>query len=279
MRNAKYLLLTVTFLTFVSAACSQTGSGIVETRTSNVTPIRKVFVNATGDEALSHKVYRFLDVELEDSGVTLVTTEKDADLVLNLEIRFDTLDTQLIYGLTRVEYILQDKTETAQDCGSLSTGDGAEFFDKQAEWVAHDLQKRFPNAHAIQIDSGSKMQDSQVFERDFPVELKKSKLNIVNSNPDVSVRITLEKKSIPRKATIVSYEFRAVGRGEYPRWTGNGNVPYSSKLMAPAPQACPDRFTDLSWIAPKDAAYDIAHSVASHIRHYNAGGKVSPIGD
>src|SRR4051794_33010898 len=74
--------------------------------------ISKVFLNLTGDPKLTHRFWSYLGFEIEDLGMSLATTEEDADAILSMQLTTEKSRTVLGSGLIQLQITKGGNTKT-----------------------------------------------------------------------------------------------------------------------------------------------------------------------
>jgi len=256
------------------AACVQKAAKIVED-VQKTKKIKKVFLNIRGDAKLGHRLWTYLDFELEDRGIALVDSEKDADAVADIDLTKEVVTANLGLGVIRIHSQVDGKNVEENQCASLSTNeDDGELFAASAEGAAHSLRRRFPKAHTVKLDDASDWASSESFRSKFTQNIKDSGFVLVDGpKADIVLRVNLEKKKVPVDEETVAYRMSLIARGgERGPVSSSGTRTLFAKLKSSAPEVCPDRFDNLDWVAENGGAlYQTAHQLAIDLSQHESG--------
>ncbi len=256
-------------LALIGVADAQT-STLVSNDAAQRARIRKVFLNLTGDPKLAHRLWTFLEIELDDAHISLANTEADADSVIDGKVTEQVHTQNLGLGVIRMQITTNGKTESLDSCASTSTDENGDLFNGSATGVFQRLREKYPKALTVKLDPASNMTRSESFSAELPRSLKAADFKFVEAaNADLGVRIDLIPEKVPVVEREIAYDVTARSI--------DGSVPFSSKgsgvlsagLEGPAPQPCPKNFSDLDWLANADPLFNVARAVSKQFRRAN----------
>lgn len=233
--------------------------------------IKNVFLNIRGDARATHRMWTYLDFELEDRSFTVVDSEHDADAVVDMEIKSQTDVEDLSVGMVHLRFHANGKDTQEETCASLGHGTSVELFDNSPEAIALDLKERFPDAHTVKLDSASDIAASKLFHAKFEEALKTAKLALIaDGSADVLVDVKLAVAEVAIEEQTLHYELHAVTH-EKQLFSETGTLILSVRLKGHAPEPCPERFDDLEWVATAgDPIVNVALSVAKDLVRSNS---------
>jgi hypothetical protein len=268
MKGIAVVLVTVLF-SLVSAGSSAQSGQFSGTTSPSTTTVRKVFLNVTGDAKLTHRLWTFLDLELEDTGIQLMNTEANADAEVDAEVNAQTENQNLGIGVMKLWSTANDKTEITSSCESLGTPEDGEFFASSTDSLATRLREKYPNAKTVQLDPASDTTASKVFPLQIPSALKTSGFTLVESGtPDVTLRFDLTRKRVPVEERVIKYKISARLSDRSLLFSSEGTGVISARATS-APQLCPGQVTDLDWLSGPDPLFQIAERVVKQLRINN----------
>jgi hypothetical protein len=273
----RFAVLLVLNITSVCVASAQ-GPDRIAAEEKHETRVAKVFINITGDPKLAHRLWTFIDLELEDSGILVTNTEADADTIINGTVSAKTEPKNLTLGVVRMQLTVHNKAEKMDSCATLSTEEKGELFDLSYDNVADELRQKYPDARTVMIDPASDMKASPLFREKLPAQLKTSGFAVANAKPaDLVLRIELVREKVAIEEDIETFEISVVSRNRQVQFSESGSGVLSSRLTGHAPEVCPDRLTDLEWLS-RDGLFRTSQSIAKHFRRQNAKVPSSPSG-
>jgi len=232
--------------------------------------LSKVFVNATGDAKLSHRLWTYMGFEFEDIGVTLANTEADADAIVNAHVTEETVTQRLGLGLTKLWVTAGDRTEELDSCESLSTDEAGELFNQAAEEIAGKIRSKYTAAKTLMLASDSDLQMSKAMRVELPAQLKESGFTLVERAPaDVILRIRLVRLTPSIELREAKYSVTLASRENIVSSLQGNVILYANPVGAP-PGACPDRIQDLGWMYGVDSLFRVAQTIARDLYKRNA---------
>lgn len=264
------------FITVVTMAFLWTTIGAAQTDVRTVvggtrsTPIRKVFLNLTGDPRLAHHLWLFLELKLDDVHIALANTEKDADAIVDGVVTEETTTQNLSHGLIKITTKTNGKTDKLDLCASTSTTDTGDLFVGSSANVLTRLRGKYPKAVTVKIDPESNTSLSDGFVDELRRSLKTSDFKIAESGTaDIELEIDLAKEKIPIAERTVRYDVKVLSReGVLSKSEGTGIL--SAGLEGSAPPACPASFDNFDWLLGNDALFQTARSIAKQLQTANS---------
>jgi hypothetical protein len=236
---------------------------------SSAMPVRKVFLNVTGDPKLAHRLLSFLDLEFEDTGIQLMNTEANADAEVDPEVSAEIENQDLGIGVMKLSSTANGKTEITNSCESLGTPADGEFFASSTDGLARNLREKYTNARTVKLDTNSDMTASKVFSYQLPSALRTSSFTIVETGvPDVTLRIDLTREKVPVEEYVIKYRVKVDLKDGSQLFNSNGTGVVSAKAIS-SPSLCPERVTDLDWLSGTDPLFQLAERIVKQLRTNN----------
>lgn len=246
MKPVAVVLFLLSLATFTAAQTESTELSVSKDHPPKV-KVRKVFANVTGDPKLAKRMWKLLDLELDDRGIELVSGESAADAVINVEVGTSTAHKNLYVGTEKIEYL--DGSHAAdQKCASSSNGADSELYSGGAsDSIVKTIVEKFPAARTFSLDESSDLGASKKFKSELLAALTSQGLRQVAGKADVPLKISLATIQVPIEVQQRTYkaELRPGSSGFPSTYSCNGAV--STTLIGTAPAACPGNFGDLSW--------------------------------
>jgi len=239
-------------------------------RGSGRTRIRTVFLNLTGDPKYAHRLWTYLDFELEDVGVTLANTEVGADAVIDGTVATEVKNTTFALGAVRLGSTAGGSTVDLSFCASLSTDANAAVFDTSGAEVGKAVREKYPSATTVTIDPRSDLAKSERFKDNLIRSLRDSGFKVAASPPsDITLHVDLVPLKVPIEEKVVHYEISALARDGtlLNRATGDGVL--SATALERAPEECPDRLDNMDWLSDTNALASAARMVAQQLKKQN----------
>ncbi len=269
MTNVATLLAAVLFSMASAVGTHAQDTHFNAVGSSSAMPVRKVFLNVTGDPKLAHRLLTFLDLEFEDTGIQLMNTEADADAEVDSEVSVETENQDLGIGVMKLSSTANGKTEITNSCESLGTPADGEFFASSTDGLARNLREKYANARTIKLDMNSDMTASKVFSYQLPSALRTSSFTIVeNGVPDVTLRIDLTREKVPVEEHVIKYKVKVDLKNGSQLFNSNGTGVVSAKAIS-RPSLCPERVTDLDWLSSTDPLFQLAERIVKQLRTNN----------
>jgi len=235
------------------------------------THVMRIFMDVKGNPKLVRRLRNFLNIELEEAGITIVDNQAEADATILGDITAEIERKNIGFGVVGMETSAKGKTDKREFCAAMSTAEDGEFFDRSAENVAHQIRHTHPDAQTVKLHPASNMAASEVFGRNLPEELKSSGFTVTDSSPaDLILRISLAPQKAPVDESVMKYKLRiATPNGVLLTGESGGGVLFA-KLAGAAPAVCPDRFVELGWLYSNDPFFAVARNLVKIILKYNA---------
>ena len=265
MRNHSYLSIVLLLLS----------QNLLAQNSKTVTPaaenekIRSVFVNVTGAAKFSKRVWAYLELELGDAGVEVVNAENKADAIVSVEVKKVEEIGHMSYGVTQLRMTNQGKTQSTETCGTISSEEDARegLFSSSGEDIADQLREQYPAAKTILIKKTSDTSVAPKAREQLATGLKLKEFEPSDSeNADLVVNISLVARKVSVQEVIVEYEYGVARRTRQTgALSGSGGNIFSAKVSSP-PEVCPDRFSDLKWLARGNIAlFELAQEVIKRV--------------
>jgi hypothetical protein len=246
-----------------------TSAAVVKTQTSpNIqAKPRRVFINLTGDEKTSQRVWTLLGFDIEDEGMVLSTTESGVDVVISGRITRMSEKDIVRLGVVRMEATAGNSTRKSDSCASLHQGPGEdELFGGSGKVYAEQLRDEYPKAKSVRVDPASDLTPSKEFAAEFTKSLKESRFSVVYSgSADLTVKVALVAQKVAIQTETLHYEISIAERGGMHRSQRSGDNVISAKLAEKPPAACPESLEDLSWLSQSDAFCGLAREIVADI--------------
>jgi len=269
MKNIAAVLSAVLFSAASAVGARAQGDLFSGTGSPSTTPVRRVFLNVTGDPKLAHRLLSFLDLEFEDSGIQLMNTEANADAEVDVEVKAEIENEDLGIGVMKLSSTANGKTAITSSCESLGTPVDGEFFASSTDGLATQLRAKYPNAKTVKLDTASDTAASKVFSYQLPSALQKSAFAVVESGtPDLTLRIDLAREKVPVEEHVTKYKVKIGLRDGSQLFASEGTGVVSAKATS-APELCAGRVTDLDWLSRSDTLFQAAESVVKQLRLNN----------
>ena len=269
MKNIAAVLSAVLFSAASAVGAHAQGDRFSGTGSPSTTPVRKIFLNVTGDPKLAHRLVSFLDLEFEDTGIQLMNTEANADAEVDAEVNAEIESQELGIGIMRLSSTVNGKTEIQSSCESLGTPADGEFFASSTDGLATQLRVKYPNVKTLEIDPASDTAASKVFSYQLPSALKLSAFTIVESGiPDLTLRIGLTREKVPVEEHVIKYKVKISLRNGSQLFASDGTGVISAKATS-VPELCPGRATDFDWLSGSDTLFRLAERVVKQLRINN----------
>jgi hypothetical protein len=273
----RFTVFVVLSMTSVCIASAQ-GPGRTATDEKHEIKVGKVFINIIGNPKLAHRLWTFIDLEMEDSGILVTNTEADADTIINGTVSTKTEPQDLTIGVIRMQLTAHDKAERMDSCATLSTKKNGELFDITRYDVADKLRQKYPDAQTVMIDPASDMTASALFSEKLPAQLKTSGFAVVNAKPaDLFLRVELVREKVTIEEDKETYEINVASRDRQVQLRESGGGVLSARLTGHVPEACPDRI-NLEWLTMRDSLFETSRELAKHFREQTAKVSSSPSG-
>jgi hypothetical protein len=270
MKNIAIVLIAVLFSTALVVDAHAQGDHFNGIGSPSTTPVRRVFLNVTGDPKLAHRLLSFLDLEFEDTGIQLMNTEANADAEVDSEVNAEIENQDLGIGVMRLSSTANGKTETTSSCESLGTPADGEFFSSSTDGLATQLREKHPDAKTVKLDTASDTAASKVFSYQLPNALKASSFTIVGESgtPDLTLRIDLMREKVPIEEHVIKYKVKVNLRNGSRLFSSDGSGVISARATS-VPELCPGRVTDLDWLSRSDTLFQVAESIVKQLRINN----------
>ncbi len=230
------------------------------------TKVHSVFVNLSGDDGISRRLWAYLQYELEDQGVKLVNAENKADAVLTVVVDRKPSKKEVVIGVSQIEFIDGSGASSATLCHTISTDKKATFelFNTAGESLAKRIRDKYPKAKSIKLEPNSDTRVAPRFAEEFNSELKKDGIALTN-NSDVRITLRLIPTTVKLQEEELEYRYELLTRGEITRASGHGTDGLSVVPINP-PADCPERFSDMAWaVKGNRAVFDLAQRIAETI--------------
>ena len=233
--------------------------------------ITKAFINLTGDTKLAHRLWTFLDIELDDAHVSLANTESGADIVVDGSVKEEISRQELAFGVVKLLITGGPREDMLESCASVGTSQSDELFSRSAEGIFQKLQEKYPKAVTIMIDPGSDLTRSNIFGEELSQALVDSAFKRVdNRKADLALHIDLSVKTVPIIERLVTFDVSVHARDGSLLFSSKGSGILNASLEDAAPQVCPDRFVDFDWLMYNDPVFQLARAISKQIRKSNA---------
>ena len=264
----RYLLCVLFSLLLWDCVLAQQTSTTTSTGTRS--RIRTVFLNLTGDQKFAHRLWTFLDFELEDIGVSLANTEVEADAVVNGKVSAGVHKQNFALGVVRLRTTVKGQTTDQSFCASMSTDENAAVFDTSGDDVGDKVREKYPSASSLAIDSASDMTKSERFKDALMRSLRNSNFKVVTSpSPDIALHVDLVPEKVPIEENVVTYEIAVVAKDGTLLYSSSGSGVLSAVATVPAPQECPREFLNLDWVANSNSLPSTARMLAQQLKKQN----------
>ena len=269
MNKVARLLTAFLFLMASALGTHAQDSRINSMESPSTTPVRKVFLNVTGEPKLAHRLLSFLDLEFEDTGIQLMNTEANADAEVDSEVSGEIENHDLGLGVLKLSSTANGKTEIMSSCESLGSSADGEFFASSTDGLARRLREKYASARTVMLDTKSDTTASKVFSYQLPSALRTSSFTIVEIGvPDVTLRIDLTREKVPVEEHVIKYKVRVDLKDGSQLFNSNGTGVVSAKAVS-RPSLCPERVTDLDWLSTTDPLFRLAEQIVKQLRDHN----------
>lgn len=241
--------------------------------TAGKSPVKQVFLTLKGDAKLVHRFSTFLNLELEDRGITIAKNAPEADTVINGEVHAEAERKNIGVRLIEMQITANGKVNKSNSCGTVNDTEAGDFFQGSAGDVAHQLREQYPEARTLSLDKASEMAASQEFSSAFPGELKSFGFTLVPSTPaDIAVRIKIAAQKVSMDENLTVYDIKAVSRDGTVLFDDHGSGPTSARSTEAPPAVCPDYFVaiDLMYRYQNDPLLAAARQLADKLRVPNS---------
>ena len=228
--------------------------------------IARVFLALKGEPKLIHYFSGLLNAELENAGIAVTRSEHDADGVVRGELKGQVESTNLSMGVVKMYINSKRGFQTIDSCRNLSAVGDSNLYEQSAASAVSEIRNRYYDARTIRLEPASDLAASRQFAAEFPSELKKSGLTMVQSGPaDIALRIDLRTEKIPVQKDGAAYDIKVGAPNGVLLVESSGSGVFSARLIGDAPAACPERLADLEWIYNSNTLASIAHKVANDL--------------
>lgn len=265
--------LTVWTLLNLTVVCLAAGQGSDRTpaEEKHGKRVAKVFINITGNAQLAHRLWSFIDLEVEESGIQVTNTEMDADTIITGTVNAKTEPARLTLGVVHMQVTAKNKAEKIDYCASLSTSEDSELFDLSHNSVGDELRKKYPEARTVMVDPSSDMKASSDFSERLPAHLKASGFSVVTAKPaDLFLRVELVREEVEIEEDTEVHEVSVLSRDGKLNYSESSNGVLSARLKGHGPEVCPDRVSDLEWLSASDRLFETSKMIARRFRQQNA---------
>ena len=267
MNKSFVTALTVAFLWAIGAAQTDVRTVVGG---KQATPIRKVFLNLTGDPRLAHHLWLFLELKLDDVHIALANTEEDAEAIVDGTVTEETATQNLSQGLIEVKTRTDGQTDKMEVCASTSTADTGDLFVGSSNNLLTRLRGKYPKAVTVKFDPRSDISLSDGFVDELHRSLKTSDFRLLESGPaDIDLEIDLKKEKIPVAERTVHYDVKLLSR-EGVLFKSEGTGILSAGLESSAPTACLTSFDNFDWLLGNDALFQTARAIAKQLQTANS---------
>jgi len=261
-------LLLLLMASWGPAEAQKPGQGAV--KKEHQARIGKVFINVTGDPKLAHRLWTYMDFELEDAGITVTTTESDADAIISGDISRKNSDHRLGVGVVRMEVTAEGQMEKIDECESTNSAEDGEVFNGAAIGIAKRIREKYPRAQTVKLDPASNMEVSDTFRTELPAWLNKSGFTLVDNKPaDLILRVDLVREKVPIVENEMDYEVAAASRDGSVLLERSGGWVLSARLAGAPPELCAANVESLQWLYQDDGVYSLARQLAKTIAKHN----------
>jgi membrane associated rhomboid family serine protease len=224
--------------------------------------IARVFLALKGEPKLVHYFSGLLNAELENAGIAVTGSEHDADGVVRGELKGQVESTNLSMGVVKMYINSKRGFQTIDSCRNLSAVGDSNLYEQSAASAVSEIRNRYYDARTIRLEPASDLAASRQFAAEFPSELKKSGLTMVQSGPaDIALRIDLRTEKIPVEKDGAAYDIKVGAPNGVLLVENSGSGVFSAKLLGNAPTACPERLADLERIYNTDTLYSTARKI------------------
>jgi len=263
MQSGLALLLIGVYMTVLSEG-QQTTTTVEHNQSPPTT--KRVFLNVRGDAKAAHRMWSYLDFELEDRDFQIVDAEQDADAIVDVELKRQPATANLTTGVIHLSSHTQGKDTYQELCASQSTAGSHDMFQGSGETVFRELQEQFPNVRTLKIDDASNLAASKSLRFELEQAAKAAGLNLTaDMTADIVLRIDLTLAEVPIDEQTVQYQVSAATRDRR-LFSESGTAVLSAKVKGEALKVCPDRFNDLDWILGYgDPLVNVALSIAKNL--------------
>ena len=173
--------------------------------------IARVFLALKGEPKLVHYFSGLLNAELENAGIAVTGSEHDADGVVRGELKGQVESTNLCMGVVKMYINSKRGFQTIDSCRNLNAVGDSNLYEQSAASAVSEIRNRYYDARTIRLEPASDLAASQQFAAEFPSELKKSGLTMVQSGPaDIALRIDLRTEKIPVEKDEGTYDIKVV---------------------------------------------------------------------
>lgn len=230
------------------------------------TRITKVFLSVAGDPKLSHRLWTFIEFELEDAGIIIVNSEREADALISGEVNVLTTKHYLALGILRATFKAGGTTDKIESCGSMNSDEAGDVFSQSAGGMVDKIREKYPKARTVSVDAKSNTKESDTFDSDLANYLNKSGLELSDSSEaDITVHLELVRYKIAVEEKELKYEITVLPTIGSGLSTQRGGGVISANALDRAPEACPDRVEDLEWLSQGDPLCGAAQTLARNI--------------
>ena len=262
------LIVTGAIVPLYAQTTTTTTTTVTKQEPTVAARIKRVFINVHPDTKAAHRMWTYLNFELEDRDFVIVGSEKDADAIVDVKLEDQHSEDHISVGVMQMRFNSGSQETEEQECASVGHGGSMDMFERSGEVAAETVKKRFPEAKTIRLDSSSDMSASDRFRADFEDALKKQGFRLVSDDhADVLLRINLTVEKVPLEEQTMQYHLEASTRDQPMWYTADGERVVSAKLKTAPPKVCPDRFNDLDWISgSENPLFETAESLAKALK-------------
>ncbi|MBZ5524082.1 MAG: hypothetical protein LAP21_17745 [Acidobacteriia bacterium] len=230
---------------------------------------RKVFINLTGDEKSTHRLWMLLSFDLEDEGMAVATAKSGVDIMIDGRITRGPEKDNIRLGVIRMAVTSGNSARRFDSCASLSNGEEDavdDLFDGEGKLQAGQIRSEYPAARTVRVDPASDLTASKKFAAEFRKSLEESGFSFVDSaDADLTVKVALTPQKIAIETQTLHYEINVSERDGMHSSQQSGDSVVSAKLTEKPPALCPERLEDLSWLSQSDAFCGLAHETVMGI--------------
>lgn len=229
---------------------------------------KRIFLDLKGDPKLARHFSGLLHAELENSGITVMSSAPEADAVAHGEIRGQRDRIYIRMGVIQMYIKSKSGLQKISSCDAFGTGENYDLFSQsEARQVVEEIRHHDPDARTVLLDPKSDMSASSEFAKKLPSELEKSDFTVVQSGPaDVALHVALLPQKAPVDEDVADYDITVVAKNGEQIFASSGEKILFAKLAGDVPAACSNsNLADLGWLYNNAALYSVASEIADNL--------------